>query len=171
VQEGPGERQAAARASREGGRLLVPLVEQVDHPQHRLDGVAPLPLGDTLGAGEEVKVLEDAQARVDAELLRHVADPAARRGGIEPGVEAADQRPPGGRADEGGEDAQQGALPGPVRPDQPQAGALGHAERQVAQRRPPRPPLAPRADALQLDRIASHQLSAISYQPRRLTAC
>src|SRR5262249_36385644 len=73
---------------------------------------------DPVQLGVELEVLASRQVRVARALVSDVPDLAARRGRPATGVLAEEHERAAARPEQGGEDAQQRGLPGPVRAEQ-----------------------------------------------------
>src|SRR6266571_2536506 len=107
------------------------LIVEVHNSQERLDCRLPLHSRNTGTTGKERQVLPDAQAWVDAELLRHISDSAADMACVESGIKAIYKDPSIAWTEQRCHELQHGTLAAAVWPDQAKAGALFDIESQI----------------------------------------
>ncbi len=98
---------------------------------HAVDGVALFRAPQAVGAGEKIEVLAHAEIAVERELLRHVAEPAARGRWRAVEVEAVDARRAGGRPQQPAHHLEGGRFAGAVRAEQAEDLAALDRERDV----------------------------------------
>ena len=128
VQHGLGERHALPVAARQ------PLDDDAAHAAERqpldrgVDGAVQGPAGDAAQPPHEGEVLDDAHVPVERRILRHVADALPGGAGGAHDVDAGNPDGPRARIEVAGDEPQDGALAGAVRPEQAEDLALPHLE-------------------------------------------
>ena len=130
VEQDARELEALLHALRHGGDEAVlelaeigQLEDRVDHPER----------GHAERVGEELEVLADGDAVVDAGVVGHVADGAAHRLGIDRDVDAIDLDAPGHGLEQRRHDADGRGLAGAVGADEAEDLARPHVEGDVAE--------------------------------------
>ena len=121
--------QPLAHPARERLDVRVALVDEAHDLQQLPDHGAAPRRRHVVAAREEVEVLPDPQVVVDAVEVGHVADPAAHLDGVLGDGDPAHQRLPGGRGEQGGQDAHGGRLARAVGADE--AVDLARADEEV----------------------------------------
>ncbi len=120
VHEGAGELEPALHATGQVAREPMPRVGQLHHLERVSDEGAPLERADAIQCRDEADVLLRREVLVQAEQLRHVGDPAARRAAEPPRILAEDADLAVGAAEGAGQHADGRGLARPARPDDPQ---------------------------------------------------
>ena len=90
MQQGGGHGQALRVAARKLAAELAGDGAELELGHRPVDPLATTRAVQAIGAGEEIKVLGHRELGVERELLRHIADLRARRGGAAPQVGAGD---------------------------------------------------------------------------------
>ena len=128
MHERPGDQEPAPHAARELVDPGVAAVAELRHLDRSVDRGTALCAWDAVEVREDQQVLLDGEGRVEIVELRRDAELGARllRLVRESITEELELSLVGDRL--GGEKSHRGRLPGAVRPEQPDAGALGHVE-------------------------------------------
>ena len=112
------EIEAPLHAARVAGDLPIGGIDEPHAVEQLLRARAALLLGDALQRRLEAKVVARGEERVERGLLERDADEPADLRPVLHDVVAADERRPGGRRQQRGQDVDGGRLPGPVRPEE-----------------------------------------------------
>ncbi len=134
----PGQDQPPFHSARERARAFVALLGQREGLQQLLGALAPLTLRHPEVASVVVERLLDREEPIQVRLLRSQADRLPRVGVVIDRIVAEDLDRARGRLRETGRAVDQGRLPGPVRPQQPEQLAGRDVQRNAAQRLDPR---------------------------------